>query len=156
KDVDQRATAGIQAADQKATVADQHAVDAGNKATQAQQTAQAADQKLTNVSGVVNNIDQFTPATQVELRFKAGQAMLSQKAKSALDDMAASLKDQHGYIIEVQGFSAGKGIGAVQNSQKMADAVVRYLVLNHDVPVWRIYTLGLGNAPVQATSETGS
>ena len=31
----------------------------------------------------------------------------------------------------------------------MADSVVRYLVLNHEIPVYRIFTVGMGNAPVQ-------
>ncbi len=153
RDVDSRATEGIKQADNRASLADQHAIDAGNKATQAQQTAQAADVKLTSVNNVVTNIDQYKPATQVEIKFRAGQAVLSQTAKSALDDLAGNLKGQHGYIVEVQGFSAGRGIGAVQNSQKMADAVVRYLVINHEIPVYRIFTLGLGNAPVQASAD---
>jgi hypothetical protein len=34
----------------------------------------------------------------------------------------------------------------------MADAVVRYLVLNHDIPVYRIYVVGMGNAPVQSAN----
>jgi len=75
--------------------------------------------------------------------------MLSQNAKSALDDMATPLKNQRGYIIEVQGFSSGHGQAAIETSQKMADSVVRYLVLNHDIPVYRIYVVGMGNAPVQ-------
>ena len=33
----------------------------------------------------------------------------------------------------------------------MAQSVVRYLVLNHDVPVYRIYTVGMGNVPIQTT-----
>ena len=37
----------------------------------------------------------------------------------------------------------------------MADAVVRYLVENHEIPVYRIYVLGMGNAPVQTTAENG-
>jgi hypothetical protein len=41
KDVDSRAQQGIQLASAKANEADQHAVDAGNKATAAQQTAQS-------------------------------------------------------------------------------------------------------------------
>ena len=32
----------------------------------------------------------------------------------------------------------------------MADSVVRYLVLNHEIPVYRIYVVGMGNAPVSA------
>jgi outer membrane protein OmpA-like peptidoglycan-associated protein len=75
--------------------------------------------------------------------------MLSTNAKTALDDLATPLKDQHGYIVEVQGFSSGHGQAAIGTSQKMADAVVRYLVLNHDIPVYRIYVVGMGNAPVQ-------
>jgi len=33
--------------------------------------------------------------------------------------------------------------------------VVRYLVLNHDIPVYRIYLVGMGNAPVQADAGDG-
>ena len=32
----------------------------------------------------------------------------------------------------------------------MAESVVRYLVLNHEIPVYRIYLVGMGNAPVPA------
>src|SRR5262249_55417084 len=63
------------------------------------------------------------------------------------------VKGQRGYIIEVQGFSSGKGQVAIQNSQKMAESVVRYLVLNHEIPVYRIYLVGMGNAPVGATDD---
>ena len=34
----------------------------------------------------------------------------------------------------------------------MADSVVRYLVLNHQIPVYRIYVMSLGNAPVEGTA----
>ncbi|HVO60506.1 MAG TPA: OmpA family protein [Terriglobales bacterium] len=156
KDVDSRAQQGIQLASNKANEADQHAVDAGNRATQAQQTAQQAHTRLTAVEQVVTNIDQYKPTTQTEIRFRPGQTVLSKKAKEALDDMANNLKGQRGYIVEVQGFSSGHGQAAIQNSQKMADSVVRYLVLNHDIPVYRIYVVGMGNAPVAATSDTGA
>src|SRR5437660_613947 len=148
KDVDSRATQGIQLAASKANEADQHAVDAGNRAQQAQQTAQQATTRLTTVEQVVGNIDQYKAATQTEIRFRPGQSVLSKKAKEALDDMATPLRNQRGYIVEVQGFSSGKGQAAIQNSQKMADSVVRYLVLNHEIPVYRIYVVGMGNAPL--------
>jgi hypothetical protein len=37
----------------------------------------------------------------------------------------------------------------------MAQSVVRYLVLNHDIPLYRIYTIGVGNAPVKTTTAEG-
>jgi outer membrane protein OmpA-like peptidoglycan-associated protein len=152
KDVDARAQQGIQLASAKANEADQHAIDAGNKAQMAQQTATQASTRLTTVEQVVGNIDQYKAATQTEIRFRPNQSVLSQNAKTALDDMATPLKSQRGYIIEVQGFSSGHGQAAIATSQKMADSVVRYLVLNHDIPVYRIYVVGMGNAPVPSAS----
>jgi outer membrane protein OmpA-like peptidoglycan-associated protein len=148
KDTDSRAQAGIKLASDKADAADQHAIDAGNKATMAQTTAQQATTRIQTVETVVGNIDQYKASNQTEIRFKPGQTMLSKNAKDALDEMANTVKGQRGYIIEVQGFSSGKGQIAIQNSQKMAESVVRYMVLNHEIPVYRIYLVGMGNAPV--------
>jgi len=154
KDTDARAQAGIKMASDKANEADQHAIDAGNKATQAQQTAQQATNRIQTVETVVSNIDQYKASNQTEIRFKPGQTVLSKNAKDALDEMANSVKGQRGYIIEVQGFSSGKGQAAIQTSQKMAESVVRYMVLNHEIPVYRIYLVGMGNAPVAGDENT--
>jgi outer membrane protein OmpA-like peptidoglycan-associated protein len=148
KDTDARAQAGIKLASDKADQADQHAVEAGNKATMAQQSAQQASTRIQTVETVVGNIDQYKASNQTEIRFRPGQTVLSKNAKDALDEMATSVQGQHGYIIEVQGFSSGKGQTAISNSQKMAESVVRYMVLNHEIPVYRIYLVGMGNAPV--------
>jgi outer membrane protein OmpA-like peptidoglycan-associated protein len=153
KDVDARAQEGIKMASAKADQADQHALDAGNRAQQANQTAQQATTHLQTVEQVVTNFDQYAPTNQTELRFRSGQATLNKNAKEALDEIATSLKDQKGYIIEVQGFAPGSSAASIQSSQKMADAVVRYLVINHDIPVYRVFTLGMGNAKVQAVAD---
>ena len=156
KDTDTRAQAGIQLASAKANEADQHAIDAGNKAQAAQQTAQQAHTRLNTVEQVVTNIDQYQPTTQTEILFKPGQTVLSQNAKTALDEMATPLKDQHGYVVEVQGFASGHGQVAIANSQKMAESVVRYLALNHDIPIYRIYLVGMGNAPAPSTTTAAA
>jgi outer membrane protein OmpA-like peptidoglycan-associated protein len=148
-DVDARSTEGIRNALSKANEADSHALDAGNRANQAQQTAQTAHTRITGVEQTVAKIDQYTPITQAEIRFRAGQTTLSQNAKDALDQMATQLKGQKGYIVEVQGFSPGAGTTAIESSREMAQMVVRYLVLNHNIPLYRIYTVGMGNAPLQ-------
>jgi outer membrane protein OmpA-like peptidoglycan-associated protein len=154
KDTDARAQQGIKLASDKANEADQHALDAGNKATAAQQSAQQVTARVQTVETVVGNIDQYKASNQTEIRFRPGQTMLSKNAKDALDTMATGVKGQRGYIIEVQGFSSGKGQTAITNSQKMAESVVRYLVLNHEIPVYRIYLVGMGNAPAPSTDET--
>ncbi|HZP21948.1 MAG TPA: flagellar motor protein MotB [Terriglobales bacterium] len=153
KDVDARAQQGIRDADAKATQADQHAVDAGNRAQQANQTALQASNRLNTVEQVVGNIDQYQPATQTEIRYRAGQTALSAKAKQALDDMTVNLKDQKGYIIEVQGFSATAGRAGVQSSQAMANSVVRYLVEKNQIPVYRVFVMGMGNAKLPPSDD---
>jgi len=147
KDVDARATEGIRVASLRANEADQHAVDAGNRAQLAHQTATQATERLNSVQKVVTNIDQFQTSSEAEIRFRPGQTALSKKAKDALDDLATPLSGQKGYVIQVRGYAPGSGAAAVQNSRKIADSVVRYLVLQHEVPVYRIFPVGMGNAP---------
>ena len=36
----------------------------------------------------------------------------------------------------------------------MADSVVRYLVLKHEIPVYRVYVVGMGNAPLAGGQGT--
>lgn len=150
KDVDARAQEGIKMADAKASQADQHAIDAGNRAQQANTTATQASTRLNTVETVVGNIDQYQPASQTEIRFRSGRTALGTSSKQALDEMTANLKDQKGYIIEVQGFSTSGGQAGIQSSQAMADSVVRYLVTQNQIPVYRIFVMGMGNAKVPA------
>src|SRR5258708_390325 len=146
KEVDARAQQGIQLASEKTNLADEHAAEAANKAQTAQQMATTVDTRVSAVETKVGNLDQYKSAPQTEIRFRAGQTVLSKQAKNALDEMAGQLKNRRGYIIEVQGFSSGRGQAAIANSRKMADSVVRYLVLNHEIPPYRIYAIGMGDA----------
>ena len=150
RDVDARAQQGIQLASAKASLADEHASDAANKAQIAHQTATSLNTRIATDETMVGNLDQYKSGAQTEIRFRPGQTVLSKEAKDALDQMAAQLKNQRGYIVEVQGFSSGQGRAAIANSRKMADSVVRYLVLNYEIPAYRIYVIGMGNAAVAA------
>ena len=148
KDIDTRTQQGVQLASKKTDEADQHALDASSKAQKAQQAASEVNTNLSRVEPEVGKVDQYKAGAQTEIRFRAGQDVLSKDAKNALDEMATPLKDQHGYVIEVEGFSSSGGQAGIAASRKMADSVARYLVLNHEIPAYRIYVVGMGNAPV--------
>ena len=75
--------------------------------------------------------------------------MLSQNAKDALDEMATAVEEPARLHRRSAGLLFWTRTDRDPNSQKMAESVVRYLVLNHDIPVYRIYLVGMGNAPVQ-------
>jgi outer membrane protein OmpA-like peptidoglycan-associated protein len=152
KDIDARSQKGLQLASDKVNLADQHAGDAVSRAQTAQTTANQASTRVSSAEQMVNSLDQYKSGAQTEIRFRPGQTVLSKQAKDALDAMASPLKNQRGYIIEVHGFSPGQGQTAISASQKMADSVVRYLVEAHQIPVYRIFVLGMGNA---STAESG-
>ena len=156
KDVDSRAQAGIHQAQSTADAANQQAVAASTQAGQAQQMAQKATTQTTQLGTTVSNLDQYQQIADTEIHFKAGQVGLNAKAKEALDQIATQLQGQKGYIVEVQGYSTARGQAGIQKSQDMADAVVRYLVVDHQVPVYRIYRLAMGNAPREASTESGN
>ena len=155
KDVDTRAQQGLQMASEKSSVADQHATDAANKAQLAQTTATQASTRVSNAEQMVGSLDQYKGSAETEIRFRPGQSALSKNAKDALDQMAGPLKDQKSYIIEVRGFSPGHGQTAIASSRKMADSVVRYLVTEHQVPVYRIYVMSMGNAEAAGEGTAG-
>jgi outer membrane protein OmpA-like peptidoglycan-associated protein len=153
KDVDTRAQQGIQLASEKSSLADQHASDAATKAQTAQTAANVASSRVSKAEQMVGSLDQYKGSAQTEIHFRPGQTVLSKEAKDALDEMAAPLKDQRGYIIEVRGFAPGQARAATRSSQKIADSVVRYLVLTHNIPVYRIYAMSMGNAAATAEGK---
>jgi len=140
KDVDSRSQAGIKNALGTANTADQHAQDAANRANSAQTLAGSASSRTDALGNTVGNLDQYQTVSATSVKFAAGRTALGPTGKSDLDSLATTLAGEKGYIIEVQGYSKA----GVQTSQAMADSVVRYLVTEHQVPVYRIYKTGLG------------
>jgi outer membrane protein OmpA-like peptidoglycan-associated protein len=149
RDVDSRATAGINKAMGAANTADQHAMDAGNRANSAQTLAGNASSRTDALHSTVTNLDQYQTVSAAAIPFVSGRTALGPKAKAELDDIATKLASEKGYIIEVQGYSRS----GVQTSQAMADSVVRYLVTEHQVPVYRIYRTGLGKNTAKSTTD---
>ena len=149
RDVDTRAQAGISKANSAAALADQHAQDASTRAGAANSLAGNANSKTDALNGTVSNLDQYQTVTSASVPFPAGRTTLGPKAKADLDDLATKLAGEKGYIIEVQGYSKG----GVATSQSMADSVVRYLVTEHQVPMFRIYRSGLGKATATASAD---
>jgi hypothetical protein len=146
QDVDSRAQAGIRQAQSAADAANQMATAAGNQAQQANMTAQGASSHVDQLNGTVNGLDQYKQVTEAELKFRGGQPILSADDKKQLDDLATTVNGQHGYILEVEAHSPLAGSAGIQSSQRLAEAVKRYLVTEHEIPVFRMHAVALGNA----------
>jgi len=148
RDVDSRAQAGIHKAMDAANTADQHAVDAQNRANAAQTLADNADGRTNALSTTVGNLDQYQQVSATAIPFASGRTSLGPKGKADLDNIATTLANEKGYIIEIQGYSRA-GVAA---SQAMANSVARYLVTEHQVPVYRIFKTGMGRNAAKADS----
>jgi len=152
KDVDARAQAGIQKAQTTADAANQAALAAGTQAQGASLMAQGASGHVDKLHSTVSGLDQYHQISDVDVPFRGGSPVLSKTAKDQLDQMAANLAGHQGYIIEIEAHSPGAGATGIQTSQKLAASVERYLVTEHQIPVYRMHSVALGNA-VPATSD---
>jgi outer membrane protein OmpA-like peptidoglycan-associated protein len=151
QDVDSRAQAGIKQAQSTADAANQTAMAAGTQAQNANTVAQGASGHVDQLGNTVNGIDTYRPINEVDVPFKGGTGILSADAKKQLDDLADSLKDHKGYIVEIEGHSPAHGVVGIQNSERLTAAVKRYLV-EHDIPVYRVHAVALGNAQMAANT----
>ena len=146
KDVDSRAQAGIRQAQSAADAANQTATAAGAQARQAGSTARNASGRIDQLNTTVNGLDSYNQVVEVEVIFRGGQPVLSADSRKRLDDLAAKVTGQPGYILEVEAHSPVAGSAGIQNSARFAQVVERYLVTQHDIPVYRLHAVALGNA----------
>jgi len=153
RDVDGRAQAGIRRAQSAADAANQAATAAGEQAEMAGNTAKGADMHVNRLNSTVNGLDQYRQVTEADIAFRGGVPTLSVAAKKQLDDMAATVAGRQGYILEVEAHSPAAGSVGIQNSERLAEAVKRYLVSEHQIPVYRLHAVALGNAQVAATGD---
>jgi outer membrane protein OmpA-like peptidoglycan-associated protein len=156
KDVDARAQAGIQKAQASADAANQAAQAAGQQAQNASNTAQQASQHVDNINTTVNGLDQYHQITEAEITFRPGTTTLTSDSKEKLDQLASSLTGRDGYIVEMEAHSPGAGSVGIQNSERLAEAVKRYLVTEHQIPVYRMHAVALGNEMAMNADNTNS
>ena len=151
QDVDARAQAGIKQAQSTADKANETATAASTQAQNANQVATTATGHVDQLHTTVNGIDTYKPIHEIDVPFKRGSTVLSEDSKNELDQLATNLKNHKGYIVELEGYSPARGTVGIQNSQRVTDAVRRYLV-SRDIPVFRVHSVALGNAQTSANS----
>ncbi|HYV83098.1 MAG TPA: OmpA family protein [Pyrinomonadaceae bacterium] len=127
----------------------------GAKAAQATADAAVAGVNATNER--ISSLDDYAPQQTAAVNFKSGSSILSPESKTTLDDIASKALNAKGYVLEVSGFADSRGSVNLnrQLSQRRADAVIRYLVENHNIPLRRIVTpYGYGEMNPVAENET--
>jgi len=124
--------------DELAAVA--NAARGGAKAAQATADAAVAGVNATNER--ISALDDYTPQDTAAVIFKSGSSVLSPESKAILDNFASKALNTKGYVLEISGYTDSRGSVNLnrQLSQRRADAVIRYLIETHNIPLRRIIT----------------
>jgi outer membrane protein OmpA-like peptidoglycan-associated protein len=138
QDIDQART-DISANKERSMAADARATDAMNKTNQT-----AKD--LGDLRQVVANLDDYKPAGNTSIPFAINKDTLTADSKAELDKLVANAGTMKRYFIAVEGFTDKTGPADYNNqlSRRRAETVMQYLVAKHDIPVYRIHMIGLG------------
>jgi outer membrane protein OmpA-like peptidoglycan-associated protein len=118
--------------------------------------ADKANQGVSDVTGKVNSLDDYSEKAKATVYFKINSATLSPDAKRDLDDLVQKTKHLKGYMIEIAGFTDTTGNVALNErlSGRRASAVTQYLQ-QADVPLRRILApAGLGESHSVADNNT--
>ncbi len=153
EDVNSRAQAGIAKAQSAADAAAATANSANQTATNAGNTAQQAASHVDQLSATVNGLDQYQQVSALDLGFHGATAELTDESRTQLDTLATGLTGREGYVIEITAYAPIAGSAGMERSQRLAEAVERYLVTKHQIPIYRMHAVALGNAQQAAGGE---
>jgi outer membrane protein OmpA-like peptidoglycan-associated protein len=144
--VDERAQSGISAAKEQAMTAQNSAQSAMNKAGEASDLANKDSEEIKSLRQVVANLDDYKQVGDLTIPFAFNKYTLTGKDREDLDNMVANASRNKRYFIAVEGFTDRTGSRQYNEalSRKRADAVTEYLVAKHDIPIYRIHMIGLG------------
>ncbi len=108
----------------------------------AQDTADAAVAGVNATNQRISSLDEYVVQSTATVNFRVNSSVLSPEAKASLDEVAAVAMTLKGYVIEVTGFASAEGNAARNKvlSEQRAEAVKRYLIETHNVPLRRIGT----------------
>jgi outer membrane protein OmpA-like peptidoglycan-associated protein len=102
---------------------------------------------ISDLRSVIANLDDYRAANQAVVHFAIAKDTLTKEEKAKLDEVASEIASQPRYFITVEGYTDQTGDAAFNDrlSRARADQVISYLVGSHNVPVYRIHTVGLGD-----------
>lgn len=155
-DLDRKTERGISLAQSAAETANQKATKAQQSALDAKGLAQQGVSDAAVVKQEVENADNFQSIKKATILFQFDKSKLTPEDIETLDSLAQTVSGMKHYVVEVKGFTdnVGQKQYNLQLSRKRADAVVRYLTLDKQIPLVRVYAAGYGEDDPAAPNKT--
>ena len=135
------------------------AIAARTAANNAQTTADKAQADANGANERISSLDDYDVLKTITVQFKPGSAVLSRAAKAKLDEAAQTIQNENskGWLLAIVGYADSIGNTSRNRSlsQRRANAVINYLVTEHDLPMRRlIQPFGYGSAHPVASNDT--
>jgi OmpA-OmpF porin, OOP family len=134
------------AANERAQRAEGKAVKAGLTADEAHALAEKGLDRASLLERAIEERDKLALRAEKTVLFRLNSSELTPQGKAAIDELAGQLASLGPYVVELEGFTDRTGNRALNLilSQRRAEAVARYLTLDHKVPLRRVHVLGAG------------
>jgi outer membrane protein OmpA-like peptidoglycan-associated protein len=132
---------------------DSKAQQALNTGEAAQNTANKAVNQVSTLENKFQNRNHYAVLNEEQVRFKFNSAKLDPSFKKVLDDLAHQIKQNPDVILIMEGRTDATGPRDynIELGQKRLQAVIRYLVVEQEVPMNRISQLSFGaDRPIAA------
>jgi len=129
-------------------------------ANQARVDAKKAQDTADYANNRINGLDDYDPIKTITVYFVTNSSTLGPKARAAIDEAAAWVKDQpdkKGWVIAVIGYADATGNTARNRtlSEARANNVIYYLVTKHKMPMQRlVQPFGYGQLEPVAENKT--
>jgi outer membrane protein OmpA-like peptidoglycan-associated protein len=133
--------------EKKLSATDEIAKTADGTAKGAMAKADTNAKGLGDLRMIVANIDDYKPAgAAAVVHFGVNKFVLTADEKAKLDAVATQVGSLQRYFITVEGYTDQTGSATYNDtlSRERADAVISYLVGSHNIPVYRVHMIGLG------------
>ena len=124
---------------------------------QVKSSADQANQGVSAVNNRVSDLDNYQVKDSATVYFAINRDVLTEDAQRDLADLAKKAQAEKGYVIEVAGFADSTGKLSFNQvlSERRANAVVRFLEQNGDIPIHRILPMaGMGITHEAADNKT--
>ena len=131
-------------------------------ANQARVDAKKAQDTADYANNRINGLDDYDPIKTITVYFVTNSSTLGPKARAAIDEAAAWVKDQpdkKGWVIAVIGYADATGNTARNRtlSEARANNVIYYLVTKHKMPMQRlVQPFGYGQLEPVAENKTAA
>ena len=132
---------------------------AGGAMTAAEKANSGVTETGKRVDGLASqfeNRNNYTVAAEDSVHFAFNSAKLKPEFHTVLDTLAQKVKQDPNAVIVLEGRtdSTGDADYNIKLGQQRLDAVLRYLVVQSDIPIQRIYQMSLGKEKPVADNKT--